>query len=221
MITVCYADVSPLRSDALFEAAMASLPEIRRKKAASIRTRSAQNLSVGAALVLSECVKKHGYDINDLVFGVQKGGKPYIKNEKLHFSLSHSGSIAMCALAKQPVGIDAEEIAGFNPQICKRFFGKGECAQVFALKDEEALREAFFRIWTMKESYVKMTGKGLGGFSSFEVSLHPYPHVKNAEAACVLTELCLEGYKATLCASFEDEISFERMNIIRPFVETP
>jgi len=99
MIRVYYADVSPLENDILFNAAIGSLPPQRRKKAESLIKRSARNLSVGASLVLMHALNAAGYDAHSLEFATQKGGKPYIKNADIHFGITHSGTLAMCAAA--------------------------------------------------------------------------------------------------------------------------
>lgn len=217
MIRVYYADVSPLENDTIFDAAITSLPSIRRKKADNLTKRSAQNLSVGASLVLMHALKEMGYDAHCLEFATQKGGKPYIKNADIHFSITHSLTVAMCAVADSVIGIDAEEITDFNPDICKRFFSRAEREQIFASGDDDKIKNTFFRIWTMKESYVKMTGRGLGGFSAFDVMLSPTPRIIGGEI-CHIKELLLDGYKVSLCAQQDDDISFERINIIKPFV---
>jgi len=217
MIRVYYADVSPLENDILFNAAIGSLPPQRRKKAESLIKRSARNLSVGASLVLMHALNAAGYDAHSLEFATQKGGKPYIRNADIHFGITHSGTLAMCAAADSVIGIDAEEITDFNPDICKRFFSKAERKQIFASGDDDKIKDTFFRIWTMKESYVKMTGRGLGEFSAFEVMLYPDAHIKGGEI-CQIKELQLHGYKVSLCAQQDDDISFERINIIKPFV---
>lgn len=219
MINVCYADVTPLQNDTLYQAAVDRLPTFRQKKAAALRTRNARNLSVGAFLVLQEALKMRGYDTQSLQFNVFKSGKPYIKNCELHFSLSHSGNIAMCAIGNNAVGVDVEEMSRFNPDVCKRFFKRNEYDAVFAQSGTHLQNDTFFRIWTIKESYVKMTGKGIGGFADFEIALKPQPHIKSDSVGCMLREFTLDGYKAALCSAEYDEVNFDRVNIIKPFVE--
>lgn len=212
MIRVYYADVSPLGDDTIYDAAIASLPPQRKQKAEALVQRDDRNLSVGASLVLMHALKLAGYDAHSLDFSTQKGGKPCIINADVHFSITHSGTLAMCAVADCPVGIDAEEITSFNPNICKRFFSKAEREQIFASSDEDIIKDTFFRIWTIKESYVKMTGRGLGAFSEFEVRLSPAPCIKGGEE-CTITELEMRGYKAAVCARADDAIETEKIKI--------
>lgn len=218
MIDVCYADVSPLMNDTIFDAAINSLVPIRRKKAETLKVRSAKNLSVGASLMLEAALKKRGYNINNLDFGKDKNGKPYIIGKNIHFSLSHSGNIALCAIGDFNVGADVEEIGECNMNICKRFFQKKEYDAVANAKTNEERNDLFFRIWTLKESFVKMTGKGLGGFSDFEVCIDRKVNIYGLNDECFLYELEIPGYKLAVCSETPQEINLERINIIKPFV---
>ncbi|WP_240468143.1 4'-phosphopantetheinyl transferase family protein [Streptomyces dangxiongensis] len=72
-----------------------------------------------------------------------------------HFSLSHSGELALLALAPRPVGVDVElSRAGLDTmRLATRFFPAEECAWV--ARDGH---RAFARLWTRKEACVKAAG---------------------------------------------------------------
>ncbi len=55
------------------------------------------------------------------------------------------------------VGIDVEQIRGISESMEKRVLSKEEREWVSGKEREEA----FIRLWTLKESYVKATGQGL------------------------------------------------------------
>jgi 4'-phosphopantetheinyl transferase len=81
----------------------------------------------------------------------------------LHFNLSHSNGLALCALAwNWEVGVDLEYIRPVPTaeQLAQRFFSSREHALIKALPAHDQPR-AFFRLWTFKEAYLKATGKGL------------------------------------------------------------
>ncbi len=105
-------------------------------------------------------------------------GKPYFPNRpEVHFSISHSGELWVCAFSGRPVGVDVQqhvkkrgegdrEAAGRFGRMADRFFHPREAVWV-----REEPYERFFRIWTAKESYVKYTGEGIGaGFSQFSTA---------------------------------------------------
>lgn len=98
-----------------------------------------------------------------LCFGEGTHGKPYLKAyPDLHFSLSHSGRIAVCALAGQEVGVDIQQFGRIRDGLAERFFSP-EDQQLIREWEEYGVRreEMFFRIWTIKEAYMKLTGEGM------------------------------------------------------------
>ena len=102
-----------------------------------------------------------GFDQEDLAR--TPGGKPYLQgNDRLHFNLSHSGRWVALAWGDSPLGIDIEQIqmdAG-KEEIARRYFRSDEQAYVFAVPGDERARR-FYRVWTMKESYLKYLGTGI------------------------------------------------------------
>jgi 4'-phosphopantetheinyl transferase len=83
---------------------------------------------------------------------------------ELHFNLTHSGGLALCAVSwGRRVGIDIEAIRPLArlDDLIRRVCGPAERADLRRLEPERRLR-TFLQTWTRKEAYVKMTGAGLG-----------------------------------------------------------
>jgi 4'-phosphopantetheinyl transferase len=93
---------------------------------------------------------------------------------ELRFNLSHSGERALIALARVEVGADVERLKPRRTDdIARRFFAPGEQQRLFALPPAERT-QAFFRLWTCKEAFLKVTGEGLSRSTrSYEVELGP------------------------------------------------
>ena len=92
-------------------------------------------------------------------------GKPVLANahKSLHFNLSHSGNYAAIAFHKTaPVGIDIERIdAAREPlRLSQRFFSAEESLALAALEEQDRLRQ-FYRLWTLKEAYIKTRGDSI------------------------------------------------------------
>lgn len=84
-------------------------------------------------------------------------GKPHLPDNE-PFNISHAGDYAVLALSTQPVGVDIEHFRPLDWQrIALRFFHPEERA--FLARSSEPERD-FFRIWTLKESYLKAEGTG-------------------------------------------------------------
>ena len=76
------------------------------------------------------------------------------------FSLSHAGPLTLVAVACDPVGADVEALpAADSVPGLARVLHPDERAE---LEEAEYGPEAFARIWTRKEAYLKGTGSGLG-----------------------------------------------------------
>jgi 4'-phosphopantetheinyl transferase len=89
----------------------------------------------------------------------------------LRFNLSHSGDIAVVAVAtEREVGVDVEKVEEDRDveKLAKRMFLTAEQAAVAEAEDPQL---AYHLHWVAKEAFAKATGKGLQSMRSFEVSL--------------------------------------------------
>lgn len=87
-------------------------------------------------------------------------GKPYLNNiSDIHFNISHSGSYVACAVSNQVVGLDIEKIGNSNDKLIQ-VFHKNEIAYLNKLPSKSR-KEAFYKLWSLKESYIKYLGLGL------------------------------------------------------------
>jgi 4'-phosphopantetheinyl transferase len=99
-------------------------------------------------------------------FKFGKHGKPHLADEAdtgLRFNLSHSGELAVLAVARgRAVGVDVEQISAQRAthDIAQRFFSPNESAALRALPAELRV-PAFFRCWTCKEAFIKLIGDGM------------------------------------------------------------
>jgi 4'-phosphopantetheinyl transferase len=100
-------------------------------------------------------------------FTTDRYGRPFVAapatGRTVHFSLSHTDGCVACVVSgHQAVGVDVERIQ-------KRGSLLETARSVFSLEEIEALRhlapdelvDRFFDYWTLKEAYLKATGRGL------------------------------------------------------------
>ena len=118
--------------------------------------------------------------INEIKISYNPYGKPYIDNVRnFKFNVSHSGSYVVIATSKGKVGIDIEQINNVDSGISDRFYTEKENEYISFFESEEKKEEAFYAIWTLKESYVKALGKGLRiPLNSFEFEIDKNMNVK-------------------------------------------
>ena len=122
---------------------LARLSPGRREKARRLRRGPSRLLSLGAGLLIARFFPGK----EPLI---APGGKPYIPGGP-EFSLSHSGTLAVIALADVPVGADAEKDRPV-----------GEAVRLRALTGaERADSRDFLFFWTRKEAALKCLGTGV------------------------------------------------------------
>ena len=111
------------------------------------------------------------------------------------------------------MGCDVEEIAPVRDGIAERFFTEKEVRYLNGFKGAQR-QEQFFRLWTLKESYMKMTGEGMSlELDRFEFNMDGQPTIKRdgKPCDCHVKEYELPGYKVAVCAEenkFTDTVQY-------------
>ena len=115
---------------------------------------------------------KLGWKNSAIEFCYNDFGKPGLCNARdFHFNLSHSGDWVVIALSSADVGIDIEQVVPLDLSIARHFFSAREYHNLNSLPVSLQLNY-FYQIWTLKESYIKMTGQGLSiALNSFTIQL--------------------------------------------------
>ena len=89
-------------------------------------------------------------------------GKPYFPDSNWHFSISHTKKHVFCALARCPIGIDAEEVTRkIDLRLADKILSVAERAEFDAAGDQN---KALLTFWVLKEAAAKRTGDGLRGY---------------------------------------------------------
>lgn len=113
-----------------------------------------------------------GIGAKELDIRIGEYGKPYVFNKAdVYFNVSHSGEYVACIVSDGPCGIDIERMDEVDLSVARRFFtGNEYCCITNCPKEQMADR--FYEIWTAKEAYIKLEGRGLGiKLDSFEVTI--------------------------------------------------
>lgn len=109
------------------------------------------------ALLAEAYRRETGEDLPEIARGEQ--GKPYFVDSPWHFSLSHTRRHAFCVLAKEPVGLDAEELdRNVHLKLAEKILSPSEYARFSRAEDK---RLALLTFWVLKEATAKCTGEGL------------------------------------------------------------
>ena len=155
------ADTLRLCDGDAFAAALASVSEERRERALRLHFDRDKRLCVAAELLLRRALRDFGYTSEPVTVRGEYG-KPYLRDSHgVFFNLSHSGDHVLCAVADAECGCDIEQLRPAELRVAKRFFHPSEYALLSSKATAEGQNELFFRLWTLKESYVKASGRGL------------------------------------------------------------
>ena len=153
---------------ARFEACLAAVSLRSRERILSLKNEDDRRRRLCAAVALDACLQTVGLREARVKIGEGEHGKPFLtEHPDVHFSVSHSGDWAVCALDGEPVGIDVERVRDkCFAALAARYFTSEEHAWLVSQADE---KRAFFRLWTAKESVLKARGTGLSGGLSVPV----------------------------------------------------
>jgi 4'-phosphopantetheinyl transferase len=97
------------------------------------------------------------YNLRDVLFSIN--GRPYFRNSKFDFNISHSGAIVSCGYFSEGfIGIDVEKITPIN---INEYHSVLSTKEIKCLNKKDNNIEYFYKVWTIKESVLKANGVGL------------------------------------------------------------
>ena len=143
---------------ASYGAILSHLSDDRRERAESFSAFSDKVMSAVAGLCMEGLAESLGTNVLKL-----SNGKPMFGRDDLHLSVSHSGSFVAIAWSDSPVGVDVQKVIPMG-NIARRILSPKEITDMGSMDDTDLVK-----VWTRKESYVKMTGEGMSRpFDSFD-----------------------------------------------------
>lgn len=211
---VYIARTDALNDEMVFKRLYNAVSEERRRKADRFVQKRDKVLSIGAEILLKRALFDCGIEDFSLKYG--ENGKPYLADNAVFFNLSHSENTVICAVSEREIGVDAEKVGDFDMEIARRFFHRDEFELLEKLPTNEEKREMFYRLWTLKESFVKALGKGiLTPLDSFCIELGKGEILVRQNVTphkYFFKEYALgDGFKYSacgLCGEFEDKVRF-------------
>ncbi len=153
-------DITGTLDKGIYERLMACVsPEKRARIPRFFREEDRIRGLIADILARSVITRETGLENHQIEFYTNDYGKPFLKGRTdFQFNLSHSGIWVVCAVDNQPIGIDVERIQSIDLDISKNYFSPDEHQDLMTQEDKFAY---FFTLWSLKESYIKIVGKGL------------------------------------------------------------
>lgn len=193
------------------------LDKCRQERLSAVRHGGEYLRSISAGLLLRHAFLQSGYSQEQwrqarIIYG--EYGKPGIRDlENFRYSISHSEGWVICAAAQTPVGADIQRKRPWKLQTAKRFFAGDEYDRIVGLETDAAQTECFYKMWTAKESCVKLTGRGVGAGISQYVTDSDFRHIRVEGASPFPIRIydTITDYTVCICsegAPFPEEMMF-------------
>ncbi|ARS66237.1 4'-phosphopantetheinyl transferase superfamily protein [Sinorhizobium meliloti] len=137
-----------------------------------------------AVFVAAHALLRHAlgsiFEEGAIRFRTNAYGKPELDldfEHGIHFSLSHTRGMAVCAICRRhPIGVDVEAInrSVDIEMLAEQYFAAWEHALIVEAPSQHRA-EIFFRLWTLKEAMLKAVGIGLAAapLREFAFTLEP------------------------------------------------
>ncbi len=207
------------------EKIIAKLDSDRQSRLSAIKHKGSYARSVFAGLLLRYAFLEAGNsEARWRKVNISRGeyGKPYIKgNGDFFYSLSHSGDWVICAADISPIGVDIQEKRKWSMNTAKRFYSREEYERIIECGSVSPMQQEtlFYKMWTAKESCVKLTGRGIGAGISGYVTDEEFRHIYENENNCFNIKIydAIENYIACVCSKGENfpteiiEVGLERL----------
>lgn len=162
MLSVACERIDAILPDgASMDAALARIPDMRRRKALAFRFEADRRRSVAAWLLVERLLAARGVDVARLVVADRADGKPELDRPRgLHFSLSHADERVMAAVSDNPVGCDVEKVVPIEDGVVEAAMTPEEVRMLHEFPKGAMQDVAFTRFWVRRESRFKAGGEG-------------------------------------------------------------
>ena len=150
--------------DCLFDFFLSIVDEERREQILRIKDKKKRDMKLLSRIFSMVCIKKEfGIDFKNQKFLSEVDGKPYLSGyPDVHFNVSHSGELIVCAVGREKVGIDVEKVREFKENLIFKVCNREERERILNSVDTNA---EFCKVWTKKEAYLKYLGEGIKSFN--------------------------------------------------------
>ncbi|TWU40459.1 4'-phosphopantetheinyl transferase family protein [Novipirellula artificiosorum] len=118
--------------------------------------------------LLAQAVMSEGIHPRSIRFSALPHGKPIVKTPpdlSLPFNVAHTNGLVLCGIGDRSLsllGVDVEQLERQpDPELAIRYFSAPEVEYVYSFSCRDRRNEAFLRVWTLKEAFIKAIGTGL------------------------------------------------------------
>lgn len=145
------------------------LSEQRQKNAKDIKNPAVRREKIYSYALFRYSVFREHSVTSAPIFSYGERGKPFLPEyPRIHFSISHAGGFSACVLSDSEIGLDIQDFRPLKADISAKICTKNELERLSECDNRDY---ELCRLWCMKESRGKLTGKGFAeGFGKIETS---------------------------------------------------
>ena len=144
------------------------LDKEERVRADRFRRSTSRNQHVVGRGMMRQLLGNDQIDPKLIRFAAATHGKPYVaepSEAQRPFNVAHTDGLVMCGIGTDRsdlVGVDVEKLdRKTDPALAERYFSKPEVDYLAKFRSGRERQNAFLRVWTLKESFIKAIGTGL------------------------------------------------------------
>jgi len=140
------------------------LPNLEIRRAGRFKNNRAKENYIITRFLMRRLISQiSGAPMRKIIFGKNKFGKPFLRYPRFknfNFNISHSDAWLVIVFSDEcSVGVDIEKIEPIDIEVAKQFFSAAEWQYFYEKKASRP--EVFYKTWTLKESFIKLAGKGM------------------------------------------------------------
>lgn len=197
-------DIYALPDPAEDKSVLKNLPRLRQEKCLWYHKSDDRRRCLGAGLIINEIAGKSPLSLT-------QNGKPFCCGT--HFNVSHSGRYVIGIASDKETGCDIEYMDKAPLEVAEKFFYRSELDLINHSSDKS---HAFWQLWTLKESYMKMTGEGMSlALDRFEVNVFDLSVTRTGiKQNCFFKNLVFDNHMISFCKTDKElsDIKFIHVN---------
>lgn len=172
MIEVWIVKFTDLLTTHQYYSLLSNLPVERQQQLQKFHFQEDAQRSLIGDIIVQTLISEHlSLPKQNIILEKKNFGKPFLRNyPNFYFNVSHSGEYVTCAVSNHSIGIDIEIIKPIDLTLASRFFTNNENEYINTGQSNLEQQHRFYSIWTRKEAYIKLYGRGLSiPLNSFDV----------------------------------------------------
>lgn len=212
IIQVFYIEISMQTVPDIYNKLLQSFPQDISTKILEYTNEKERHLRIAGKALLAYALRQPGMqaDVSLEQYGYSASNQPILKGSDLKFSISHSGNIVVCAMARgNAIGVDVEKIKPVKLDLMKFYFNSESWFEIINAPDVYA---EFYRHWTMREAAIKAAGFGIDQMELSE--MFPEDHTIQVRNEIYYCRMLPVRYDYTVCLASGKEIEDVALNML-------